>query len=163
LKLEGITPRALCRETPAMQLSTVQVRILHPPCQPAGLDANNASLVVRLSHGLVDVLFTGDVETQGEQLLLSTQTALASEILKVPHHGSRTSSTWAFVETVSPQVAVASLGFHNRFRFPAPEVVQRYQARGGQVLQTDQAGAVTVVSNGQQYWVETVLPLQHLL
>lgn len=147
----GVTSRVLCRETPEMRLSGVQVQILHPPCQRAGFDANNASLVLRLSHGAIDVLFTGDVEAAGEQTLLSANGALASEILKVPHHGSRTSSTAAFVEAVAPQVAVASLGFHNRFHFPAPEVVQRYAEQGGRVLQTDQAGAVTVVSDGQNY------------
>jgi competence protein ComEC len=104
------------------------------------------------------VLFTGDIEASGEQFLLSPRNVLTSEILKVPHHGSRSSSTLAFVEAVSPQVAIASLGVHNRFHFPAPEVVQRYEDQGGRLLRTDQAGTITVLSNGENYKIETALP-----
>ncbi len=158
LSRAGVTARVLCRETPEMLLSGVRVQVLHPPCQHAGFDTNNASLVLRLSHGAIDVLFTGDVEAVGEQTLLSANGALASEILKVPHHGSRTSSTRALVAAVSPQVAVASLGYHNHFHFPAPEVVRRYEEKRSRVLRTDQAGAITVVSDGQGYRVQTTLP-----
>jgi len=141
-----------------MQLAQVRVQALHPPCQHAGLDPNNASLVLRLSYGVIDLLFTGDIEAEGEHDLLSAPGTLASEVLKVPHHGSRTSSSAAFVATVAPQVAVASLGYHNRFSFPAPEVVQRYVEQGSRLLRTDQTGAVTVVSDGQSYRIETGIP-----
>ena len=154
----GGTARVLCRETPEMQLAQVRVQALHPPCQHVGLDPNNASLVLRLSYGTLDLLFTGDIEAEGEHALLSAPGTLASEILKVPHHGSRTSSTEEFVKTVAPQVAIASLGYHNRFAFPASEVVQRYAEQGTRFLRTDQAGAVTVVSDGQSYRVKTALP-----
>lgn len=148
--------RVLCRATPSITLSQVQAEILHPPCQSSGLDTNNASLVVRLRHDAIDILFTGDLETAGEQLLLATNRNIASEILKVPHHGSRTSSTRAFVSAVIPQVTVASLGDHNRFKFPAGEVVERYQQVGARFLRTDQHGAVTIISNGQSYTVEVI-------
>ncbi|MBI3800727.1 MAG: DNA internalization-related competence protein ComEC/Rec2 [Deltaproteobacteria bacterium] len=155
----GVTRRVLCRESLPIQFAQVQAHILHPPCQPAGLDTNNASLVLRLSYGSIDLLFTGDLEAAGEHVLLSSGNGtLASEILKVPHHGSRTSSGQAFVNAAAPQVAVASLGDHNRFSFPAPEVVQRYTTHGSQFLRTDEAGAVTVISDGRGYRVETVLP-----
>jgi competence protein ComEC len=158
LQRAGATSRVLCRDTPAMQFSQVRVQVLHPPCQSAGLDINNASLVLRLTHGEIDMLFTGDIEAEGERMVLSTNTALASEILKVPHHGSRTSSTQAFITAVAPQVAIASLGAYNRFAFPAAQVVQRYVEQGSQFLRTDQAGAITVVSDGQEYQVDSVLP-----
>jgi competence protein ComEC len=154
----GVTRRVLCRETPEMHLAQVRVHVLHPPCQPAGFDTNNASLVLRLSYGGIDLLFTGDIEAEGEHALLSANSTLASEILKVPHHGSRTSSSKAFVQAAAPQVAVASLGEHNRFAFPAAEVVQRYAEQGSWFLRTDQAGAVTMVSDGRSYRVETPLP-----
>jgi competence protein ComEC len=134
-------------------LGGVKIQILHPPCQHTGLDTNNASLVLRLSHGTVDILFTGDVEAEGEAILLSTQHVLASEIVKVPHHGSQTSSTLAFVQTIAPHVAIASLGFQNRFRFPALEVIQRYQRQGSQFLRTDERGSITIVSDGHGYQV----------
>ena len=136
----------------------MQIQVLHPPCRQSGLDTNNASLVLRLSHGEVDFLFSGDVETAGEHVLLSTQVNLESEILKVPHHGSRSSSTLAFIKAVSPQVAIASLGHQNRFRFPAPEVVARYGQQGARFFRTDLVGAVTVLSDGKSYRVETFLP-----
>jgi competence protein ComEC len=156
----GVRSRVLCRETLPITLEKVQIQVLHPPCQREGLTLNNASLVLRLSHGSVDVLFTGDIESEGEAILLSTQHDLASEIVKVPHHGSRTSSTLAFVQSTAPHVAIASLGFQNRFRFPAPEVIRRYEQHGSRVLRTDEQGAVIIVSDGRDYRVSPLFPPQ---
>lgn len=158
LQANDIQTHTLCRDTPDREIGGVQVHILHPPCGQTGLDTNDASLVLRLSHGEVDILFSGDVEAAGEGILLSTPARLESEILKVPHHGSRSSSTQPFLEAVSPQVAVASLGYRNRFRFPAPEVVDRYERQGATLLRTDQAGTITVLSDGKSYRIETFLP-----
>lgn len=153
LTSNAVRTRVLCREMPPITVGQVRIQILHPPCQRTGLDANNASLVLRFSYGSVDVLFTGDIEAEGESVLLSTQRALASEIVKVPHHGSRTSSSPAFVKSLASSVAVASLGLHNRFHFPAPEVVRRYEQHGGMLLRTDEHGAITFVSDGRGYQV----------
>jgi len=158
LQENDIQTHVLCREAPNREIGGVQIQILHPPCGQTGLDTNDASLVLRLSHGEVDILFSGDIEAAGERILLVTPTQLESEILKVPHHGSRSSSTQPFLEAVSPQVAIASLGYRNRFHFPAPEVVDRYERRGTALLRTDQAGTVTVRSDGKSYRVETFLP-----
>ena len=158
LERNGVEIRPLCSGSQDQEINSVRIQILHPPCSQTGLDTNDASLVLRLSHGEVDILFSGDVETAGERILLSTSAQLASEILKVPHHGSRSSSTLPFLEAVSPQVAIASLGHHNRFRFPVPEVVDRYERQGVALLRTDQAGTITVLSDGKSYRVETFLP-----
>ena len=158
LQENGVQTHILCRDMPDQEIGGVRIQVLHPPCNQTNLDTNNASLVLRLSHGEVDILFAGDVETAGEHVLLSTHANLETEILKVPHHGSRSSSTLAFIRAVSPQVAIASLGHQNRFRFPAPEVVKRYEKRGARFLRTDQVGAVTVLSDGKSYRVETFLP-----
>ncbi len=158
LQENDIQIHTLCRETPDWEIGGVQIQILHPPCGQTGLNTNDASLVLRLSHGEVDMLFSGDVEAAGERSLLVTAAQLESEILKVPHHGSRSSSTQPFLDAVSPEVAVASLGYRNRFRFPAPEVVDRYERQGTTVLRTDQVGTVTVRSDGKRYRVETFLP-----
>ena len=158
LEENGVQTHVLCRDTPDQEIGGVQIQVLHPPCGQTGLDINNASLVLRLSHGEVDFLFAGDVETAGEHVLLSSKRELESEILKVPHHGSRSSSTLAFIKAVSPQVAIASLGHQNRFRFPAPEVVVRYEQQGVRFFRTDQMGAITVLSDGKSYRVETFLP-----
>ena len=140
LERNGVEIRPLCSGSHDQEINSVRIQILHPPCGQTGLDTNDASLVLRLSHGEVDILFSGDVETAGERILLSTSAQLASEILKVPHHGSRSSSTLPFLEAVSPQVAIASLGHHNRFRFPAPKVVDRYERQGRGTAQNGPGG-----------------------
>jgi competence protein ComEC len=113
-----------------------------------GLTVNDASLVLRIGLAGRGVLFTGDLEADGEGELAGRRDAgqtVASDVLKVPHHGSRTSSTPELVDAVAPAVAVMSLGWRNQFRFPAPEVVERYAARGARLLRTDRDGAITVV------------------
>ena len=157
LERNGVEIRHLCSGSQDQEINSVHIQILHPPCGQTRLDTNDASLVLRLSHGEVDMLFSGDVEAAGEGILLATPARLESEILKVPHHGSRSSSTQPFLEAVSPQVAVASLGYQNRFHFPAPEVVDRYERQGVALLRTDRAGTVTVRSDGKSYRVETFL------
>ncbi|MBI3248885.1 MAG: DNA internalization-related competence protein ComEC/Rec2 [Deltaproteobacteria bacterium] len=154
LEHQGVQRRRLCRDAPDIALPGVVVQVLHPPCQPTGLDTNNASLVLRLSHGAVDVVFSGDIEAEGERELVAAHAAIASEILKAPHHGSRTSSTLEFVGAVAPQLVVASLGHLNRFGFPAAEVVRRYEDQGSRVLRTDVEGTVAIVSDGHTYRVE---------
>ena len=151
----GIETHVLCRgaDVPDRKIGGVRIQVLHPPCGRTGLDTNNSSLVLRLSHGDVDILLTGDIETTAEDMLLSAREPLDSEILKVPHHGSLTSSSPRFLEAVSPDVAVASLGHLNRFDFPPPEVVERYKRQGVELLRTDTAGAVTITSDGRGYRV----------
>jgi competence protein ComEC len=152
----GILLRPLCRDSLPPSSPLVSLQILHPPCTNNSLDTNNASLVLRFSYGTTSVLFTGDIEAEGESVLLSAEKILPSEILKVPHHGSRTSSSSEFIAAVAPTVAIASLGANNRFHFPADEVVQRYQRHGSRWLRTDQAGTVTVISDGRRYSLFTM-------
>ncbi|HVZ74919.1 MAG TPA: DNA internalization-related competence protein ComEC/Rec2, partial [Polyangia bacterium] len=114
---------------------------------PPGLSVNDASLALRLAFGGRAVLFAGDLEADGEGELVGRRDvgqAVASDVLKVPHHGSRTSSSPELVDAVAPSLAVISLGWRNHFHFPAAEVVARYAARGATVLRTDRDGAVTV-------------------
>lgn len=114
---------------------------------PEGLTVNDASLVLRLAFAGRAVLFPGDLEADGEGELVGRRDVgqdVHADVLKVPHHGSRTSSSDELVRAVSPSLAVMSLGWRNRFRFPAPEVLARYAALGVRVLRTDLDGAVTV-------------------
>ena len=114
---------------------------------PEGLTVNDASLVLRVAFAGRGVLFAGDLEADGEGELVGRRDAgqtVAADILKVPHHGSRTSSSPELVDAVAPGLAVMSLGWRNQFRFPAPEVVARYLTRGARVLRTDRDGAITV-------------------
>jgi competence protein ComEC len=114
---------------------------------PAGLTVNDASLVLRVAVGTHAVLFPGDLEADGEGELAGRPAlgdAVTADVLKVPHHGSRTSSSDELLDAVGPRLAVMSLGWRNQFHFPAPEVVARYEARGIRTLRTDRDGAITV-------------------
>jgi competence protein ComEC len=114
---------------------------------PEGASVNDASLVLRVARAGRAVLFSGDLEGPGEGELCGRVDAgqtIAADVLKVPHHGSRTSSSEELLSAVRPQVAVISLGWLNRFHFPRPEVIARYRRRGIRILRTDQVGAITL-------------------
>ena len=98
--------------------------------------------MVRLQYHGKAVLFTGDLEAKAERELIATGADVNATILKVPHHGSITSSSEALLETVKPKLAVMSLGYHNRFHFPAAVVIDRYRDDTITLLRTDQMGAV---------------------
>jgi competence protein ComEC len=129
------------------------VRVLHP--DPEGADdralglrrepkPNDRSVVLRVELGDQAVLLTGDLERDGEAALLRSGVTLEAQVLKVPHHGSRQSSTEVFVRAVHPRAAVISVGHRNPFRHPHPEVLARYQAASIRVWRTDQNGAISV-------------------
>ena len=101
-------------------------------------------MVLTLRIGAQAALLTGDVEREGERTLLRRPAALRAQVLKVPHHGSRTSSSSAFLGAVRPEVALVSAGYRNRFNHPHPEVVERYRALGVRLFRTDLHGAIGV-------------------
>ena len=128
----------------------VEGEVLWPPAdEPVGKIANNSSLVLRLSDGRTHFLLTGDIEKQTEEQLVAEQMPLAADFLKVPHHGSKTSSTQAFLTAVAPRVAVVSVGESNAFGHPAPEIVERYDDDAIRLLRTDRDGAITALTDGQ--------------
>jgi len=107
---------------------------------------NDASLVLRVTYGRTAFLFPGDVERDGEEAAVRAG-GLRADVVKIPHHGSRTSSSPAFVAAVSPAHAVVSVGATNRFGFPRPETLDRWREAGAEVLRTD-GGAVRFLSDG---------------
>jgi competence protein ComEC len=127
-----------------------EVEVLHPPRGWAAPSLNDGSLVLRVRDGATAIVLAGDAERRAETTMVDDARPLAATVLKVPHHGSRTSSTWPFVRAVGPVIAVASLGADNRFGHPAPEVAARYEAIGTRWLRTDRCGAVRVVGDGWQ-------------
>jgi competence protein ComEC len=142
----------------------LHVAVLHPSRpylkgSPRGdfSDENNNSLVLRISFGGIRFLFPGDIEAEAEGRILGRRTYLASEVIKIPHHGGRTSSSSSFVRAVRPTYAVASAGTFNPFGHPSPEVVRRYQAARAKVLQTSQDGAIMMISGGKDLRVATEL------
>ena len=123
----------------------VEFTLLHPPAD-AAYQGNDASCVlhIRTADGR-GVLLPGDIEQAAERTLLDfAGTQLASTVLIVPHHGSKTSSTPAFVRAVDPQLALLPAGYRNRYHFPHPAVTARYTAQGSDLLQTGHSGAITV-------------------
>ncbi|MGH8712551.1 MAG: DNA internalization-related competence protein ComEC/Rec2, partial [Casimicrobiaceae bacterium] len=126
----------------------VEFRVLHPSDASyleAGIKTNDLSCVVRVGGAAGSVLLTGDIEARTELALVARDAAgLRSDVLVVPHHGSRTSSTPEFVAAVHPAVAVFTPGYRNRFGHPRPEIVARYAAAGVRTYRTDYDGAVTL-------------------
>lgn len=112
---------------------------------------NHYSLVLRLVYGDDTFLFTGDIEREDEYRMIESNTRLASEVLKVPHHGSKTSSSELFLEEVNPKVAVISVGRNNPYGHPHEAILQRFKKYGIKVRRTDEEGDVTVWSNGNSF------------
>ncbi|MDZ7266559.1 MAG: DNA internalization-related competence protein ComEC/Rec2 [candidate division KSB1 bacterium] len=130
-----------------------QLTVLHTG---ALLDAvpslNDASIVLKVLFGEVSLLFPGDAEGWSESRLLQHAPALASDLLKVGHHGSRTSSTPAFLAAVSPRWAVISAGRRNTFGHPDSLILARCDSLGIAWLRTDQSGAIVFESDGRELW-----------
>ena len=111
-----------------------------------GTQINDAGVVLRLQHGEVAFLLAADLEAAGELALARAAWDLRAAVLKVAHHGSQTSSTDLLLRRVQPSVALISVGATNGYGHPTPEVLQRLQ--DVLVLRTDEAGAITLRSNG---------------
>jgi competence protein ComEC len=123
-------------------------------------DENSDSLVLQLETNGVSVLFTGDIEIEAEDDLVHIGDRLQSNILKVPHHGGRTSSSIEFLRAVSPDVAVVSAGKNNRFHHPHRETIDRYRDAGVVFYRTDRDGAVSIVigeNSKRPYEINTYL------
>jgi competence protein ComEC len=135
----------------------VQVQVLAPcPGFRTEWGANENSLVIRLRFGARAFLFTGDSEHEAEQLLLARGVELSADYLKVGHHGSRTSSSPAFLERVQPSVASMSTGIRNRFGHPHASTVEALRARQIAAVRTDRFGALRVETDGVALEARTV-------
>lgn len=131
-----------CTAGLAWRWDGVRFEFLHPGATAA--KKNDRSCVLRVASDAAGMLLTGDIERGAEAQLLARGAALRSEVVLVPHHGSRTSSSAEFVAAVAPAWAIAPVGYRSRFGHPAPEVVERYRSAGARVLRTDLDGAVHV-------------------
>ena len=139
---------------------TATLNLLHPidaaSVNLLDQDKNDDSLVIKLTYREVDILFTGDIGKQAEARLVASGQDLRSEILKVPHHGSRTSSSAQFIDAVQPRYAIFSLGQSSQYQFPHLDVVARYRTRGCVQIRTDEFGAIILRTDGKRCWVEGV-------
>lgn len=154
----GARPHARCEAGQSWQWDGVRFRVLHPRAEDharPNAKPNTLSCVLSVTDaGGRRVLLTGDLEAEQEARLVRDEAgALRSEVLLVPHHGSRTSSSPAFVEVVAPNMALVQAGHRNRFGHPAPEVLKRYTERGTRLLTTSACGAWVAASDGGS-WCE---------
>ncbi|MFW2373208.1 MAG: DNA internalization-related competence protein ComEC/Rec2 [Gammaproteobacteria bacterium] len=132
-----------CRAGQVWEWDGVRFEYLHPDREYSR--PNNRSCVLRISHGAASLLIAADIEARVEHKLLGEYAQrLASDVLILPHHGSKTSSTQAFIEQVRPDYALVSAGYRNRFRHPQPDIVQRYRSLGTKVMNTATSGAISI-------------------
>jgi competence protein ComEC len=129
-----------------------RVYVLHPYAQEeAPRNLNNTSLVLKVLHGRVSFLLTGDGETEVEEKLLDRYGPfLPSALLKAGHHGSITSSSEQFLQVVQPGVAAVSVGRNNTFGHPSPEVLRRFEKMGIEARRTDLDGGLVWTSDGEK-------------
>jgi competence protein ComEC len=128
----------------------VKVDILWPLTKLAGKkieDTNSTSIVTRITFGKTSLLLTGDLDIAGEKELLATSENLHSDILKLGHHGSHTSNSAEWLNTVNPEIAVVSAGKDNQFGHPHADILERL--KGKQVFSTMDLGSVDLASDGE--------------
>jgi competence protein ComEC len=150
-----LRPGDLCG---ARQMGGALVEVLAPcPTFTSDWGPNDNSLVLRITYGERSILFVGDAEHEAEATLLATaRDRLHADVLKVGHHGSRTSSTPAFIAAVAPREALISVGCRNRFGHPHPNTLQTLQDAGARLWRTDRDGEVVVTTDGRSLEVRAV-------
>ncbi len=156
LRLANTTEQ--CTDGKTWEWDGVRFEILHPAetgTTKVFEHDNERSCVLRISTGQHSVLLTADIERLSESRLLKHHpNELPATLLVVPHHGSKTSSSQAFVDAVHPRYAMFTSGYLNRFGHPKEEIVERYRAVGSETLRSDKDGAVGIVMDAQEFKLE---------
>jgi len=168
-ELHSLRPGQRCEAGQAWNWDGVHFEVLHPTADDYELArrSNALSCVLRISNGRQSVLLAGDIEAGQESQLLMRGAPLQADVLLVPHHGSKTSSSAAFLDAVAPQLALVQAGYRNRFGHPAPAVLARYAEHGIRVVDSARCGAAHWQSQAprqlscqrrteRRYWQHTV-------
>jgi competence protein ComEC len=152
LEKANVKRQVLDRRDGCRTIERIEFCVVH-----ASADASeDPSLAVRLAYENVSFLFAGDMDSADEKAFLGDETRpLISTVVKVPRHGSASSSTEAFVSTVQPRIAIFSVGYRNPFGLPREEVVTRYRQRGADILRTDIDGAIILQTDGKTLRYQT--------
>jgi len=136
----------------------IKIEVFNPPAnlfQGTSHDVDNNGVVIKLSWGEISFLFTADIRQEAEFELIWQRANLKSTVLKIAHHGSKTSTSPQFLAMVDPQIAVISVGVNNTFGHPSPEVVQRLEERlsRGRVYLTSDNSTIEFITDGEGLWV----------
>ncbi len=164
--LQKVIDAALKRGTPLIEkragapfeFGGAMVEVISPPGDYEGRrdPGNNDSLGMRITFGRRSFLLTGDMERPMETRALADGLPLQADVLKVGHHGSKTSSSQPFLDTVSPSFALISAGFENSFGHPHRDVIERLASRHSAILRTDSDGLITVRTDGNRISLDTM-------
>jgi len=140
-----------------LHFGSVSAAVLWPPPtrEEKAPSGNNDSIMLLVRYGEKSFLLTGDIEKQGETAVLTERVALGTDMVKVAHHGSKTSSIEAFVAATHPSLAIISVGRTSMFGHPNKEVVERWRASGAEVMTTGQRGTISVVTDGRVLTIST--------
>lgn len=157
----AVVVRNVAAATTELTLANVRFRVHHPRKEDFSslTDANDRSVVLEVRYGERSILLTGDVEAPAESVLLERLEPV--DVLKVPHHGSRTSSTAELLEVLQPRLALVSAGANHRFGLPHAQVVKRYERAGIPLLRTDRDGALTLHTDGTSWTYATFVSQRH--
>jgi competence protein ComEC len=164
LFMKGVNGLPMNEMIPSQMINGVQVSILNPQVRspsyavhPNPSFLNNQSLVMKLRFKNISILLTGDIEKEAEYRILKEGYPLKADILKIPHHGSSSSSSPFFINEVEPTYAILSVGERNIGRLPHPEVLKRYEQLGSKIFRTDRHGAITIITDGKKIEIKTFL------
>jgi competence protein ComEC len=143
-----------------LSFGDAMVEVLYPEAtnDPAAPSDNDHSVVMRFNIGDHSFLLTGDIERRAESEILAAGVRLNADLVKVPHHGSRTSSTQEFINAVGAKYAVIAVGRSSVFGHPHREVVERWKASGANVMTTGERGTVSVATDGNDLVITTFVP-----
>jgi competence protein ComEC len=144
-ELQALRTTTRCVAGQRWRWDGVDFEVLHPQADDytAGYKSNALSCTLRIATATASALLAGDIEQPQEARLLATGAPLKADVLLVPHHGSKTSSSAAFLDAVQPQIALVQAGYRNRYGHPAPPVLQRYAERHIRVVDSPHCGAAT--------------------
>lgn len=150
-------PVSLVSQGESLDFGEVKIEIIYPyrDESAAAVSDNNHSIVLCVNYRNRKFLFTGDIERETERELIENTDLLQADVVKVAHHGSKTSSTQEFVKATQSKVAVISVGRESPFGHPKPEVVERWKMAGAKVLTTGENGTVSFSTDGQDLQLKT--------
>ncbi len=133
---------------------SVKIKVLNPLLPQTG-NLNEDSIVLKLVFGNLNILLSGDLGNSGEKRLLESGTELRSRILKVGHHGDKTSSSHDFLEKVKPEAAIISVNSINKYGHPHKETLNRLSNAGAIIYRTDKNGNIVLKTDGKTYSIQT--------